>query len=285
MSAQSAEESAACPTLGTVHAPAHRGRTAIPTPGTSSSPETRHRLSSGSERWVTCRPAWAARGVTTSPERTVRVNSCWLFGILGAMICGARAHEADAAECPSTDLGLEPGAADTVVFAYETRGYGQVVFVPDTVVKSFTVWRPARPCVCAPSAGHCNWCGCVRHTRRTARTACTDRLLWDYRAMGSIPLSIDLSLIHLILPEAGEVLLRRSHRAVLWWGGVSCREGEPLPGWSSVVHVRESVRLRLPDVSVGLWSRISICMFRVELCRSVTGIRRATWGHIKGIYR
>jgi hypothetical protein len=201
------------------------------------------------------------------------------------MICGARAHEADAAECPSTDLGLEPGAADTVVFAYETRGYGQVVFVPDTVVKSFTVWRPARPDTDA----------LPRQVIVTGVDASGTPDVLRVLLHGPIVVGLPSDGVHpveyrfvfdppLVLPEAG----RYFFDVVIadCFGGEAFLAGRANPYQDGQAWFTFGNRYACgyPTYPWDYGANIDL-MFRVELCRSVTGIRRATWGHIKGIYR
>lgn len=49
------------------------------------------------------------------------------------------------ATCPSSTIGLDPTAADTVVVEYLDRCVGQVFVAPESLLVSLTVWRPAAP--------------------------------------------------------------------------------------------------------------------------------------------
>lgn len=45
--------------------------------------------------------------------------------------------------CRRATVDVPPTLADTVVLAYETRGFGQVFFAPDTLVQAVSAWRPS----------------------------------------------------------------------------------------------------------------------------------------------
>jgi hypothetical protein len=47
--------------------------------------------------------------------------------------------------CPTSTIGRDPSAADTVVVEYLSRCVGQVFTTQDTLLVSLTIWRPALP--------------------------------------------------------------------------------------------------------------------------------------------
>src|SRR5204862_7759743 len=47
--------------------------------------------------------------------------------------------------CEPIRIALDTTYADTVVVADDSRGYGQVISVMDTLVSRVTFWRPAQP--------------------------------------------------------------------------------------------------------------------------------------------
>jgi hypothetical protein len=56
-----------------------------------------------------------------------------------------RAAVRPSSTCVPVVVGLDTSYADTILYAIDSRGYGQVILVRDTLVSSVTAWKPAQP--------------------------------------------------------------------------------------------------------------------------------------------
>src|SRR5258706_431659 len=62
-----------------------------------------------------------------------------------AIVITLTASVARSATCPTSTIGRDPSASDTLIVEYLSRCVGQVFTAPDSLLVSLTIWRPTLP--------------------------------------------------------------------------------------------------------------------------------------------
>jgi hypothetical protein len=69
-----------------------------------------------------------------------RPLSIWLL-VAGLWLGASPSASSEVCDVPAA-IGIDPARADTDVFVYLCRGYGQVFLAADTLIQSISIWRP-----------------------------------------------------------------------------------------------------------------------------------------------